>query len=126
VKGLRSVVLSLVLLVAVAGCGSALAPPIGGHGYPQAISWVDHRLAPRDYILLIGLSRALPNHKPMTVYIMRHNVHLMGLLLQRNTLVGIAVNPNHPDWMGPVYFQRPRAHFWTLLVPAKSAPTSRS
>ncbi len=123
-KSLKIALFSLALLIGAAGCGGAIAPPIGGHGYPAAVSWIDHRLKRNDYILLIGLSRALPSHKPMTVYIMRHRVHLEQHILVRNTLVGIVVNPKHPAWMGAVYFQLPHGHTWTLLAPAQDVVAS--
>ena len=110
------IILSLGLLAAVSGCGALIAPTIGVHGYPGAVAWIDHRLSPKDYILLIGLSRALPDHRPMTVYIMRRPVRLMGLDLARNTLVGIVVNPRQPKWTGPVYYQLPHQRHWTQLA----------
>ncbi|AUW93748.1 MAG: hypothetical protein C7B44_05205 [Sulfobacillus thermosulfidooxidans] len=116
--------LSVGLLAAVSGCGASVAPVIVGHGYPTAVAWIDHRLSPKDYILLIGLSRALPDHRPMTVYIMRKKVLLVGHVLPRNTLVGIVVNPRHPKWMGPVYFQLPHERHWKQLVPAPRTQTS--
>ena len=106
---------SLALVFLLAGCGAVLAPRIGSGGYSKVTAWVDHRLSPKDYILLIGLSRS-PGHHPMTVYIMRRQVKLMGRSLPRNTLVGIVVNPKRPKWMGRIYYQLPHQKHWRPLV----------
>ena len=106
---------SLALLFLISGCGTVLAPRSSAGGYSKATAWVDHRLLPKDYILLIGLSRS-PSHHPMTVYIMRHQVKLLGRSLPRNTLVGIVVDPKRPQWMGRVYYQLPHQKHWRLLA----------
>ncbi|HBQ95688.1 MAG: hypothetical protein M1493_05840 [Firmicutes bacterium] len=110
-----SFAMALTVLLFVTGCGAVLAPRIGSGGYPAAVAWVDHRLSPKDYILLIGLSRS-PRHHPLTVYIMRRQVKLVGRALPRNTLVGIAVNPKRPKWMGRIYYQLPNQKHWRVLV----------
>ncbi|WP_028962216.1 hypothetical protein [Sulfobacillus thermosulfidooxidans] len=124
-KGIVSFITVLGALLVLTGCGAVLAPRIGASGYPRAVAWIDHRLKPKDYILLIGLSQS-PHHHPMTVYIMRRRVSLMGLSLPRNTLIGIVVNPKQPDWMGRVYYQLPHERHRIPLVRSSNTPAASS
>ena len=55
-KGISSFIMALALAIVITGCGAVLAPRLGVRGYPRAVAWINHRLSPRDYILLIGLA----------------------------------------------------------------------